>query len=157
MKIINGKTIDLRGSEKLKAVNEFYRAFNERDLKLMQSNWSNGTDIVMNNPLGEIKRGWSEISSVYKKLFEEGAKVYVEFYDYSLYNFAEGFYVVGRERGNIEIDESFLSLDIRTTRIFAKIQQKWKQVHHHGSIADVEILRKYQEIVAMKSKKSDKV
>ena len=51
------------------ALNEFYRAFNSRDLALMQQNWENSEEAAMDNPLGGIKRGWSEIEPVYERIF----------------------------------------------------------------------------------------
>jgi hypothetical protein len=37
-----------------------YRALNQRDITLMQENWERTGDAAMDNPLGGIKRGWSE-------------------------------------------------------------------------------------------------
>jgi len=36
-----------------------------------------------------------------------------------------------------------ITLAIRTSRIFEKVDGLWKQVHHHGSIEDAELLSKY--------------
>ena len=47
----------------------FYRALNSRDLELMQQNWANSTKSAMDNPLGGVKRGWSEIRTTYEQLF----------------------------------------------------------------------------------------
>ena len=63
------------------ALSEFYRAFNTRDLALMESNWEQSGEAAMDNPLGGIKRGWQEIRSVYERVFQGSARVEVEFYD----------------------------------------------------------------------------
>jgi phage gp16-like protein len=57
------------------------------------------------------------------------------------------FYAVGRERGYFRLGEEEINLAIRTSRIFKKINDSWKQFHHHGSIEDPQLLSKYQAAV----------
>lgn len=101
----------------------------------------------MYNPLGGIKRGWSEIRSVYERIFSGEARVTVEFYDYTIHRFGGVFYAVGRERGQLWRGEFTLSLAIRTTRFFRLAEGRWRQIHHHGSIDDPKLLARYQEAV----------
>ena len=129
------------------ALVRFYHAFNGRDLALMRESWLESDDIAMDNPLGGIKRSWREIGSVYEKLFSGLARVYVEFYDYSVHETPDMFYAVGRERGRFERDGETIDLAIRTSRIFRRIGGAWRQVHHHGSIDDPELLARYQRAV----------
>jgi len=129
------------------ALVQFYRAFNTRDLSAMQDNWLNADEIAMDNPLGGIRRGWTEIRSVYESLFSGPAQVYVEFYDYTMHETPEMFYAVGRERGNFKRAGETLVLAIRTSRIFRRTEEGWRQVHHHGSIDDPESLARYQRAV----------
>ncbi len=82
------------------ALVQFYRAFNSRDLALMSRNWAQIDAIVMDNPVGGIMRGWDEIRSVYERIFTGTAEIQVEFFDYTLHESPEIFYVVGRERGS---------------------------------------------------------
>ncbi len=138
-------------SDPLQALVEFYDAFNSRDLGKMSKNWAQTDEIVMDNPLGGIKRGWQEIQSVYERIFKGTAKVYVEFYDYTVHEARNIFYAVGRERGEFRIGETVINLAIRTTRIYRLIDGQWRQVHHHGSIDEPELLAQYQS--AVKSKK----
>jgi len=114
------------------ALVEFYKAFNERDIELMQNNWLNSEEIAMDNPLGGIMRGWSNISKLYSRIFEGQATVYVEYYDYTIHETDDMFYVVGRERGNFTIGKQSIELKIRTSRVFKKVKGQWKQVHHHA-------------------------
>ncbi len=130
------------------ALRQFYRAFNGRDLTLMSENWWQSEEIAMDNPLGGIKRGWTEIRSVYERLFNGPARVYVEFHDYTLHVTPELFYAVGRERGRFESAEKKLELRIRTSRIYRISGGLWKQVHHHGSIESPELLAAYQSAVS---------
>ena len=126
---------------------QFYNAFNNQDFELMSQNWLQNEEIAMDNPLGGIKRGWNEIKSVYNRIFNGKAKVYVEFYDYTIVDLDGGFCAIGRERGYVEIGEQKLDLAIRTSRIYKLIGGLYRQIHHHGSIESPELLKKYQELV----------
>lgn len=134
-------------SEPAQALAQFYRAFNSRDLTLMAANWDNSEDSAMDNPLGGIKRGWPAIRSVYERLFNGAARVTVEFHDYTLHRSGDIFYAVGRERGVLETSAAKLDLAIRTSRVFRRIDGRWRQVHHHGSIDDPQLLDAYQRAV----------
>lgn len=128
----------------------FYRAFNQRDLTGMSGNWSQSEEASMSNPLGDVRRGWLEIRSVYERIFRGPARVYVEFYDYSLHATANMFCAVGRERGYLELDSECIDLAIRTSRIYRMEDGLWKQLHHHGSIDDTTLLARYQSLVRKK-------
>jgi len=43
-------------------------------------------------------------------------------------------------------------LAIRTSRIIKNIAGHWRQVHHHGSIDDPQLLANYQSLVLGQSK-----
>lgn len=126
----------------------FYSAFNGRDLAAMERNWwTEDGAAVMANPLGGLRRGWPAIREVYEHIFMGPARVYVELHDYTLHDTAETFHVVGRERGHFERDGSRIDLAIRTSRVFQKSDRGWRQIHHHGSIDDPEMLAQYQSAV----------
>lgn len=144
---INGNEDRTNLSEPIITLSEFYEAFNKGDIIKMTNNWLQNDEIAMDNPVGGIKRGWNEIKEVYEKIFNGPAKVYVEFYDYSIHQSNEIFYVVGRERGEFKIDNEVVKLAIRTSRIFKYVDNNWKQVHHHGSIDDPNLLSQYQNAV----------
>lgn len=133
------------------ALVEFYRAFNTRDFALMAANWLASAEASMSNPLGGVKRGWAEISSVYQSIFGGLARVYVEYHDYAVYE-REGFFqAVGRERGRLSIGDQSLDLRIRTSRAFvwdgAGASARFRQLHHHGSIDEPDLLNAYQSAV----------
>ena len=129
------------------ALVHFYCAFNTSDLEMMSQNWWQSDEIAMDNPLGGIKRGWAEIRPVYERIFNGPAEVYVEYFDYTMHESAEMFYAVGRERGYFRLGGEEITLAIRTSRIFRKVNGRWKQAHHHGSIEDPQLLAKYQAAV----------
>ena len=133
--------------EPAQALSQFYRAFNTRDLALMEQNWDTSGEAAMANPLGGIKRGWPEIREVYRRIFEARAKVWVEFHDYTLTTAGDVFWAVGRERGALETEQRSLDLAIRTSRVFRRVNGRWRQVHHHGSIEQPALLDAYQKAV----------
>jgi len=134
--------------EAAQALAQFYRALNSRDLELMQRNWVNSAESAMDNPLGGIKRGWAEIKPTYEKLFASKGTYRFEFYDYTMHETGNLFYVVGRERGELDVSGQSMQLAIRTSRIFRRDSDgRWRQVHHHGSIDDPQMLAAYQAAV----------
>jgi hypothetical protein len=137
-------------SKPYQALVQFYNAFNNRNMPEMSRNWLQTSEIAMDNPLGGIKRGWDEIKSIYEKIFSGPAEVYVEYYDYTIHETNEMFYAVGRERGYFKIGTDEIILAIRTSRIFKRVNGMWKQVHHHGSIENPELLARYQNAVSGK-------
>lgn len=144
---ITGAEPPARPDEPRGALMQFYRAFNSHDLDGMSRNWLQSDEIAMSNPLGGIKRGWDEIRQVYERIFLGDAKVYVEFYDYAIQESADMFCAVGRERGHVELGKDSLELAIRTSRVYRKANGVWRQVHHHGSIDDPDLLARYQALV----------
>jgi hypothetical protein len=99
------------------------------------------------NPLGGIKRGWDEIKTIYSRIFTGEAKVYMEFYDYTIVPMEGSFVAIGRERGWVETKGQKLDLAIRTSRVYKLVDGSYKQVHHHGSIEEPVLLREYQELL----------
>ncbi len=134
-------------SSPYQALVQFYSAFNSGNMQMMSKNWAQSDEIAMDNPLGGIKRGWSEIQPVYERIFSGPAEVYVEYYDYTIHETTEMFYAVGRERGYFRLADEEITLAIRTSRVFQKLGGRWRQVHHHGSIEDPQLLTKYQSAV----------
>ena len=134
-------------SAQMRALSELYQALNSRNMDLMARNWAQTDDAVMDNPVGGIKRGWDQIKAEYAQIFSRPEPFWFEFYDYSYHGAGEIFYVVGRERGEYRASGGVLRMSIRTSRVFRLIEGKWRQVHHHGSIDDPELLARYQRAV----------
>jgi len=126
------------------ALTRFYFAFNQRDMSQMQTNWLHNEEASMSNPLGGVKRGWKEIESVYQRIFNGAAKVYVEFFDYTIHATETMFIAVGRETGCLELNNTKIDLAIRTSRAFRRQNDEWRQIHHHGSMDKPELLSLYQ-------------
>jgi ketosteroid isomerase-like protein len=131
----------------IRALVDFYAAFNRCDMTAMTRNWTQAEEIAMDNPLGGIRRGWEQIRAVYERIFNGPARVYVEFYDYTIHETTGMFYAVGREKGSFRSGETVIDLAIRTTRIYRLIGGHWLQCHHHGSIDDPWLLARYQSAI----------
>lgn len=144
---VTGRESETLTSPKMRALSQFYRALNNRDLALMARNWAQTDEAVMDNPVGGIKRGWPAIRAVYERVFSRAPSFWFEFYDYSLHEAGDVFYVAGRERGEYASNQGTLAMSIRTSRIFRLIDGEWRQIHHHGSIDDADLLREYQRAV----------
>jgi hypothetical protein len=113
----------------------------------MERNWAASDEASMDNPLGGIRRGWDEIRPVYISIFESPARVTVAFHDYTIHRFGETFLAVGHEHGAFVADDVSLDLKIRTSRLFLDVGDRWRQIHHHGSIEDPALLARYQAAV----------
>lgn len=145
-KAISGNEIEFYSLEE-KALSKFYKAFNTQNMALMKQSWLNTDEISMDNPIGGIRRGWKEIGNGYNKIFDQKIKVFVEFYEYNIHTTENMFFATGRERGYFKTDNVEIPLAIRTSRIFIKLNDEWKQIHHHGSIDDPELLKNYQKAI----------
>ena len=134
-------------SQPQQALAQFYRAFNTRDLKMMDENFAHSDEVAIDNPLGGIRRGGDEPHKMYEGVFKSPADVHVEFWDYTIHRAGDVFWAVGRERGTYLDGEIVKNLNVRTTRIFQLINGRWRQMHHHGSIEDAKLLGDYQSVV----------
>ncbi len=131
----------------MSALETFHYSFNNKDMEIFNKIWVPHDLIQLNNPLGGIIRGIDNISNLYYKIFTSKANVWVEFYDIISYQSNECVVFAGREKGLFSSGENIIELNIRTTRFFAYINGSWGQVHHHGSIDDPELLKKYQAAI----------
>lgn len=132
----------------LQALDGFYHAFNARDGEGVRLSWADLPGIAMSNPVGGLARGREEVASVYARLFGGPARVFVELHDYEILETAETFFAVGRERDRFRMGEVVIDLAIRTSRLFWRVDGRWRQVHHHGSIESPDLLDRYRSAVS---------
>lgn len=129
------------------ALAEFYRAFNSRDLALMEQNWA-GDEAVVFHELGGVRNGWTEIKELYEQtLLASPAGVLMTFHDCRIDRSSDTFFAVGLERGLLRTPKDVLEFRIRATRMFAWRGGRWRQIHHHGSIEEPELLANYLTLV----------
>ena len=134
-------------SQPEQALAQFYKAFNSRDLAMIDANFAASDEVAIDNPLGGIGRGADVPHKMYETVFRSPADVQVEFWDYSIDRVGDVFWAIGRERGTYRDGDAVKDLNIRTTRVFCRIDGRWRQVHHHGSIEDAKLLADYQNAV----------
>ncbi len=144
---ITGREDPIDPREPMGALSEYYRAFNQRDLALMQFNWARSDEISMASPFGGIRRGWPDIREGYERIFNGAATLSVVFQDYTIHHLGEMFYAVGREQGELKGHNLSLDLKFRTSRVFRLSGGRWRQIHHHGSIDNPEVLLRYQAAI----------
>jgi hypothetical protein len=60
-------------SQPQQALTQFYRAFNTRDLKMMDENIAYSDEVAIDNPLGGIRRGADEPHKMYEGVFRSPA------------------------------------------------------------------------------------
>jgi hypothetical protein len=131
----------------LAALETFYYAFNNRDAKTFAELWLNDPLIQLNNPVGGIMRGIEPIVALYTRIFDGPARVQVTFEDVVQYASSDMVVFAGRERGQYEQGGSVMPLEIRTSRVFGFVEGGWRQIHHHGSIDDADLLGRYQRAI----------
>lgn len=130
-------------------VESFYYAFNQRDMGVFAEMWAEHELIQLNNPLGGILRAYEPISELYRGIFNGSARVWVELYDIVEFQSDAMVVFAGREKGEFTKGKVTIPLSIRTSRIVQWMGSGvgWKQVHHHGSIDDIQMLAEYQTAV----------
>jgi len=143
------KATDKGFSGALACLETFYYAFNNRDLETFKKIWLNHELIQLNNPLGGVIRGIGPITELYDKIFNGQTRVWVELTDIVYFQSNEMITFAGREIGEFSFHGQTIDLQIRTTRFFGYSDNRgqWFQLHHHGSIDNVELLDRYQKAV----------
>ena len=141
-------------SQPTQVLAQFYRALNTRDLGLIDANFAATDEVVIDNPLGGIRRGRDQPHLMYETIFKSSADLHVVFWDYTINQIGDVFLAVGRERGTYFDGERRHDVSIRTTRVFRRFEGQWRQIHHHGSIDDPEMLAAFQKAVSRDTKHS---
>lgn len=111
----------------------FYRAFEKKDLTLMNQTWWQGDSSICIHPGGKMIQGWEKIRSSWEKIFQNtdyleiDTNVIVTEVDYAIA------YVVVMENVMQVRRGRKLKAQSLATNSFRKMAQKWYLVHHHGS------------------------
>jgi len=143
---INGKEDFAGVTTPVQAIAQFYAAFNGRDDALMADNWdADGAAVSNDNQLGGILRTRAKVLDRYSQIFKAPFHVYAEFVDYTIHEEPGWFLAVGRERGTFTRDGHSFAFETRDTRLFRRVGGRWKQIHHHGSFEDPELMTRFQQ------------
>lgn len=123
-------------SDPIQALARFYRAFNDRDLAVMEQVWEHSAEVEVISPLVRgIARGWPTLHAGYARVFDGPDRIETEFYDYTIHAVGGLFYAVGRERGRMMLGGRTIPAEGRATNVFRRAPDgTWKLVHHHISL-----------------------
>ncbi|MEP9361320.1 nuclear transport factor 2 family protein [Nocardioides sp. CN2-186] len=113
---------------------EFYAALNAMfagDAEPMLAHWSHADDVTYMSPFGELLVGWPAVKASWdhQAAARLGGRVdgeerrYVETSDLG--------FVVGFERGSVEIDGVPRPVDIRATSMHRREGGRWAMIGHH--------------------------
>jgi SnoaL-like domain len=144
LKIITGRESDASTTEALGALAEYYRAFNGRNMELLELNWIDSDEASISGPLGGQQRGWKSISRVYDELFRLKAKPNIELHEITIQENGVTFLCVGRELIRFQRGEIVFEVSARSSRWFTHSYGRWRQVHYHGSIDNADQLHEFQ-------------
>ncbi|WP_329261559.1 nuclear transport factor 2 family protein [Actinoallomurus sp. NBC_01490] len=141
----------LRGREgAVAALETFYYALNSADLDTLAEVWSDDELAQLDNPVGGIIRSGAAITELYRRIFSSGMDLSVTFTDAATYVTADTAVFAGRERCEYtDAEGTRVPVEFRTSRFFAWVpgEERWRQIHHHGSADDPGALRAYQAAV----------
>ena len=113
---------------------DFYAALNAMfagDAEPMLAHWSHADDVTYMSPFGELLVGWDAVKASWdhQAAARLGGRVdgeelrYVEASDLG--------FVVGFERGGVEIDGVSQPVDIRATSMYRLEDGRWAMIGHH--------------------------
>jgi hypothetical protein len=143
LKIITGRESDADPTEAFGALAEYYRAFNGRNMELLELNWIDSEEASISGPLGGQKRGWGSISRVYDELFRLKAKPNIELHEIAIHEKGETFLCVGRELIRFQRGTVAFEVSARSSRWFTRMYGRWRQLHYHGSIDNADQLQEF--------------
>lgn len=116
------------------ATEGFYDALNAMlggDAAPMLDLWSQADDVTYMSPFGELLTGWEPIRASWQAQADQrlGGEVRAE----ELHYFAssELGFVVGFERGHVEIDGERTPVNIRATSMYRIEDDRWVMIGHH--------------------------
>jgi ketosteroid isomerase-like protein len=126
------------------ALIEYYRAFNDQRLQLMELNWLDSAATSINSPFGSSAQGWNGISDIYRRLFRLKAKPSLELMDYTVHVTGDTFLCIGTEIIRFRGEGATAEFRSRSSRWFTRLYGRWRQMHYHGSIDDASQLARLQ-------------
>ena len=116
------------------ATRAFYSALNDTlggDVTPMLELWSHADDVTYMSPFGELLVGWDPVRASWQAQADQRLGGHVD--PEELHHFASetlGF-VVGFERGSVEIDGTATPVDIRATSMYRVENGRWAMIGHH--------------------------
>jgi len=120
-----------------KANTQFYRAFENLSIEMMDNLWKHDENIVCIHPGWDLFRGWLAVRESWITIFNntENIRFVITNTNVKLFDHDVAAVVVCLE--NIETtleNDQVIKIGVNATNIFEQNEQnKWLLVHHHGS------------------------
>lgn len=116
------------------ASDAFYDALNALlagDAEPMLSLWSHADDVTYMSPFGELLVGWEPVRASWQAQADQrlGGEVRPE--EVRIVAGAGLGFVVGFERGHVEVDGETVPVDIRATSLYRLEDGGWVMIGHH--------------------------
>ena len=116
-----------------KAMEAFYRAFENMDIQQMESVWASEESIECGHPGWRILRGRKPVMESWRRIFENTPDIKFMLSEVSINISGVLAWVTLYENIHSRVAEQNVSATVLTTNIFKKFPEGWRMIHHHGS------------------------
>lgn len=116
------------------ASQEFYDALNAilgGDSAAMLALWSHADDVTYMSPFGELLTGWEPVRASWEAQAGQKLGGRVDPEELRYFDSPELGFVVGFERGSVEVDGVSTAVDIRATSMWRVEDGRWMMIGHH--------------------------
>lgn len=121
-------TTDLDAADVLAVNEEFYRAFEARELDAMSNLWIHDERATCTHPGWATLRGWAAVSASWFALFTESPPLQFILTDVSV--------EVNGDTAWVTLDENLIGDEVGGTvaalNVFVRDDDRWRMVAHHG-------------------------
>lgn len=117
----------------LAANQAFYRAFEKKDLELMESVWSKGMGCLCIHPGRDALKGWGEIRDSWASIFQNTSYIEIDLDILTVECNGDLAYVILVENVLQISNQRRLEAQSMGTNLFERMGGRWYMVHHHGS------------------------
>ena len=120
--------------EEVTQMNEqFYRAFENLDVGLMDSMWAHEEYVTCIHPGWSIRLGWPAVRDSWVVIFNNTFSMAFELTELQVQVAADVAWVICTENISSRVGESPQNSRVVATNLFERIGDEWKIIHHHGS------------------------
>ena len=120
--------------EEVTQMNEqFYRAFENLDVGLMDSIWAHQEYVTCIHPGWSIRVGWPAVRDSWVVIFNNTFSMEFELTELQVQVAADVAWVICTENISSRVGESPQTSRVVATNLFERIGEEWKIIHHHGS------------------------
>ncbi len=122
-----------RIEEVTKMNEQFYRAFENLDVGLMDSMWAHQEYVTCIHPGWSIRVGWPAVRDSWVVIFNNTFSMEFELTELQVQVAADIAWVICTENISSRVGESPQNSRVVATNLFERIGEEWKIIHHHGS------------------------